>query len=91
MRPELVLNEDEKKRRFKKLLRKKEEEASNVTSSPEPRYSDDESLFERVHEMPPLEPIETNPKLGQCRILNIKYTLSFSNPDFFRLFQINIQ
>jgi hypothetical protein len=62
MRPELVLNEDEKKRRFKKLLRKKEEEASNVTYSPEPRYSDDESLYDRAHEMPALEPIKTNPE-----------------------------
>jgi len=62
MRPELVLNEDEKKRRFKKFLRKKEEESSTVNSSPEPRYSDDESLSERVHDMPPLEPIEANQK-----------------------------
>merc|ERR1711892_947954 len=29
---------------------------------PEPRYSDDESLSERVHDMPPLEPIEANQK-----------------------------
>ena len=62
MRPELVLNENEKKRRFKKLLRKKEEEASNMTSSPEPRNSDDESLYERAYQMPPLEPIKTNSK-----------------------------
>eukprot|EP00092_Neocalanus_flemingeri_P039270 GFUD01042750.1.p1 GENE.GFUD01042750.1~~GFUD01042750.1.p1 ORF type:complete len:479 (-),score=98.34 GFUD01042750.1:72-1508(-) len=63
MRPELVLNEDDKKRRFKKFLRKKEEEASfNAMSSPEPQNSDDDSPYERVREMPPLQPIESNAK-----------------------------
>ena len=61
MRPELVLNEDDKKRRFQKLIRKKEEEASSkVMSSPEFQHSDDDSSYESVHKMPPLQPIESN-------------------------------
>lgn len=64
MRPELVLNEDDKKRRFKKLHRKMEEEANSnaMSSSPELQHSDDDSSYERVHEMPPLQPIDSSSK-----------------------------
>jgi len=60
MRPQLVLNEDEKKRRFKKFLSKKEGEMSHVAE--DHQYSDDDSLHQRVSDMPPLEPIEANQK-----------------------------
>jgi len=69
MRPELVLTEDEKKRRFKKFLKKKEEEASNIAYSPEPKLSNEDSIYERDVEMPPLEPIESNMK-AQVQLSN---------------------
>ena len=60
MQPELVLNEDDKKRRFKKFLRKKEDESiSNAMNSPELQHSHDDSPYERLCEMPPLQPIES--------------------------------
>ena len=60
MLPQLVLNEDEKKRRFKKFLSKKNGEGSNLVE--DHQYSDDDSMHQRVTDMPPLEPIEANQK-----------------------------
>ena len=58
MLPQLVLNEDEKKRRFKKFLSNKDGEGSNLVE--DHQYSDDDSMHQRVTDMPPLEPIPLN-------------------------------
>lgn len=55
-----MLNENEKKRRFKKFSSKKDGEGSNLLE--DHQYSNDDSMHQRVTDMPPLEPIEANKK-----------------------------
>jgi len=75
MRPQLVLNDDEKKRRFKKFLSKKGVEGSDVVE--DNQYSDDDSMHQRVTDMPPLEPIEANQNYPLKFSREIPFSCSF--------------